>query len=59
MFVSLVRNRPSVGKFCLICINAGQDTTASAITWMVKYLGENQDVLDRLSVSFKLHYFSL
>ncbi|KAG8632392.1 abscisic acid 8'-hydroxylase 2 isoform X2 [Manihot esculenta] len=33
----------------LTMIIAGQDTTASAITWMVKYLGENQDVLDRLS----------
>ncbi|GAV72881.1 p450 domain-containing protein [Cephalotus follicularis] len=29
-------------------IAAGQDTTASAITWMVKYLGENQKVLDAL-----------
>ncbi|KAH8515268.1 hypothetical protein H0E87_003928 [Populus deltoides] len=32
----------------LTMIIAGQDTTASAITWMVKYLGENQDVLDTL-----------
>lgn len=29
----------------LTMIIAGQDTTASAITWMVKYLDENQDVL--------------
>ncbi|KAI8549625.1 hypothetical protein RHMOL_Rhmol06G0039400 [Rhododendron molle] len=32
----------------LTMIIAGQDTTASAITWMVKYLGENQEVLDVL-----------
>ncbi|WCJ35215.1 cytochrome P450 family 722 subfamily A polypeptide 1 [Euphorbia peplus] len=32
----------------LTMIIAGQDTTASAITWMVKYLGENQDVLNTL-----------
>ncbi|KAJ6336184.1 hypothetical protein OIU78_012733 [Salix suchowensis] len=32
----------------LTMIIAGQDTTASAITWMVKYLGENQHVLDTL-----------
>ncbi|OMO75218.1 Cytochrome P450 [Corchorus olitorius] len=32
----------------LTMIIAGQDTTASAITWMVKYLGENQKVLDQL-----------
>lgn len=28
----------------------GQDTTASAITWMVKYLSENQEVLEILKV---------
>ncbi|XP_038704164.1 abscisic acid 8'-hydroxylase 4 isoform X2 [Tripterygium wilfordii] len=32
----------------LTMIIAGQDTTASAITWMVKYLGENQKVLSLL-----------
>ncbi|KAJ8772698.1 hypothetical protein K2173_027875 [Erythroxylum novogranatense] len=32
----------------LTMIIAGQDTSASAITWMVKYLGENQNVLDEL-----------
>ncbi|KAK9271231.1 hypothetical protein L1049_026821 [Liquidambar formosana] len=32
----------------LTMIIAGQDTTASAITWMVKYLDENQQVLDDL-----------
>lgn len=31
--------------------NTGQDTTASALTWMIKYLGENQKVLDILIVS--------
>ncbi|KAL5819151.1 hypothetical protein ACOSQ4_022993 [Xanthoceras sorbifolium] len=30
----------------LTMIIAGQDTTASAITWMVKYLGENPEILD-------------
>ncbi|XP_019057890.1 PREDICTED: abscisic acid 8'-hydroxylase 4 [Tarenaya hassleriana] len=33
----------------LTMIIAGQDTTASALTWMVKYLGENQKVLDILT----------
>ncbi|CBI19732.3 hypothetical protein VitviT2T_027758 [Vitis vinifera] len=32
----------------LTMIIAGQDTTASAITWMVKYLDENQQVLHTL-----------
>lgn len=32
----------------LTMIIAGQDTTASAITWMVKFLDENQDVLEAL-----------
>ncbi|KAJ4879522.1 hypothetical protein Rs2_36576 [Raphanus sativus] len=32
----------------LTMIIAGQDTTASALTWMVKYLGENQKVLNFL-----------
>uniref|UniRef100_A0A803NN53 Uncharacterized protein n=1 Tax=Cannabis sativa TaxID=3483 RepID=A0A803NN53_CANSA len=32
----------------LTMIIAGQDTTASAITWMVKYLDENQEVLHKL-----------
>ncbi|KAI3432058.1 uncharacterized protein J3R85_007731 [Psidium guajava] len=35
----------------LTMIIAGHDTTASAITWMVKYLGENETVLDKLRVS--------
>ncbi|KAJ4714205.1 putative Cytochrome P450 [Melia azedarach] len=30
----------------LTMIIAGQDTTANAITWMVKYLGENQEALN-------------
>lgn len=30
---------------------AGQVTTASAITWMVKYLDENKEVQDKLRVS--------
>ncbi|ESR38694.1 hypothetical protein CICLE_v10027097mg [Citrus x clementina] len=34
----------------LTMIIAGQDTTASAITWMVKYLSENEEVLDKLKV---------
>ncbi|XP_042497334.1 abscisic acid 8'-hydroxylase 3 [Macadamia integrifolia] len=32
----------------LTMIIAGQDTTASAMTWMVKYLDENQDVQEML-----------
>ncbi|KAG7597615.1 Cytochrome P450 [Arabidopsis suecica] len=32
----------------LTMIIAGQDTTASALTWMIKYLGENHKVLDIL-----------
>ncbi|KAJ0024996.1 hypothetical protein Pint_08999 [Pistacia integerrima] len=38
----------------LTMIIAGQDTTASAITWMVKYLGENQKVLNTLKAE-QLH----
>ncbi|OAP13816.1 CYP722A1 [Arabidopsis thaliana] len=40
----------------LTMIIAGQDTTASALTWMVKYLGENQKVLDILIVSFMINF---
>ncbi|XP_060199720.1 abscisic acid 8'-hydroxylase 4 [Lycium barbarum] len=32
----------------LTMIIAGQDTTASAITWMIKYLDENPEALNRL-----------
>ncbi|CAN4093891.1 unnamed protein product [Withania somnifera] len=32
----------------LTMIIAGQDTTASAITWMIKYLDENPDALNKL-----------
>ncbi|KAL5558000.1 hypothetical protein UlMin_034211 [Ulmus minor] len=38
----------------LTMIIAGQDTTASAITWMVKFLDENQDVLQKLRNEFKV-----
>ncbi|KAJ4949873.1 hypothetical protein NE237_000022 [Protea cynaroides] len=34
----------------LTMIIAGQETTASAMTWMVKYLDENQDVQETLRV---------
>ncbi|XP_068638545.1 abscisic acid 8'-hydroxylase 2 [Aristolochia californica] len=34
----------------LTLIIAGQVTTASAITWMIKYLDENQDAQDKLRV---------
>ncbi|KAE8713391.1 Jasmonic acid carboxyl methyltransferase [Hibiscus syriacus] len=34
-------------------IIAGQDTTASAITWMVKYLGENEEALDAIKATKK------
>lgn len=33
----------------------GQDTTASAIAWMVKYLSENQKVLNALKVRPYMH----
>lgn len=32
----------------------GQDTSANAITWMVKFVGENQEVFNYLMVSQKL-----
>lgn len=38
----------------LTMIIAGQDTTASAITWMVKYLDENPGVLDALKDELQL-----
>ena len=34
----------------LTMVIAGQDTTASAMTWMVKFLGENPEVLHTLLV---------
>lgn len=34
-----------IGDNILTMLIAGQDTTASAITWMMKFLHENQDVL--------------
>ncbi|XP_011649633.1 abscisic acid 8'-hydroxylase 2 isoform X2 [Cucumis sativus] len=37
-----------IGDNILTMLIAGQDTTASAITWMVKFLDENQDVLQNL-----------
>ncbi|XP_028765835.1 abscisic acid 8'-hydroxylase 2 isoform X2 [Neltuma alba] len=33
----------------LTMVIAGQDTTANAITWMVKFVGENQKVLNNLT----------
>lgn len=39
-----------IGDNILTMLIAGQDTTASAITWMVKFLDENQDVLQNLKV---------
>ncbi|XP_022766507.1 cytochrome P450 90A1 [Durio zibethinus] len=38
----------------LTMIIAGQDTTASAITWMVKYLGENEEALEAIKAE-QLH----
>ena len=37
---------------------AGQDTTANAMAWMVKFVDENQEVLDTLMVS-EYFYFTL
>lgn len=31
--------------------HAGQDTTANAMTWMIKYVDENEEVLNKLMVS--------
>lgn len=39
-----------IGDNILTMLIAGQDTTASAITWMVKFLDENPDVLQNLKV---------
>lgn len=39
-----------IGDNILTMLIAGQDTTASAITWIVKFLDENQDVLQNLKV---------
>ncbi|KAJ0989064.1 hypothetical protein J5N97_007420 [Dioscorea zingiberensis] len=41
----------------LTLIIAGQDTTANAIAWMVKYLDENQEIQDtlRLQLSSEIH----
>lgn len=39
----------------LTMIIAGQDTTASAMTWMVKFLDENPEVLSTLIVSQSLN----
>lgn len=36
----------------LTMIIAGQDTTATAMTWMVKFLDENPEVLHTLTVNF-------
>lgn len=35
----------------LTMVIAGQDTTATAMTWMVKFLGENPEVLHTLMVT--------
>lgn len=43
----------------LTMIIAGQDTTASAMTWMVKFLDENPEVLDTLLVREKAWKFFL
>ena len=43
----------------LTMLIAGQDTTASAITWMVKFLDENPDVLQNLKVRWIVHYLSI
>lgn len=37
----------------IVCCDAGQITTASAIAWMVKYLDENPDVQERVRVRRK------
>ena len=46
IFLNATTSAVTFGRKC-----AGQDTTASAITWMIKFLDENQDVLEKLRVS--------
>lgn len=35
----------------LTLLVAGHDTTTAALTWLIKFLGENSDVLEQLRVS--------
>ena len=50
LLLIMKRNETVIMKMNEI-MDAGQDTTASAISWMVKYLDENQEVLQILKVS--------
>lgn len=38
----------------LTLLVAGHDTTTAGLTWLVKFLGENPDVLDKLRVSLSV-----
>lgn len=38
-------------------IFAARDTTASVLTWIVKYLGENPSVLEAVNVSVSCFFF--
>lgn len=45
----------------LTLLVAGHDTTTAALTWLIKFLGENPLVLERLRVIlslFWIHFFS-
>lgn len=35
----------------LTLLGAGHDMTTAALTWLIKFLGENSDVLEQLRVS--------
>lgn len=42
----------------LTLLVAGHDTTTAALTWLIKFLGENPSVLEQLRVTFFFHTFS-
>lgn len=41
----------------LTLLVAGHDTTTAALTWLIKFLGENPEVLEQLRVMFYLMLF--
>lgn len=51
---STIELNPSNSMYARFCCNkfgiAGQDTIAIAITWMIKFVDENQEVLNELKV---------
>lgn len=41
----------------LTLLVAGHDTTTAALTWLLKFLGENPEVLQKLRVKFNTSFF--